>query len=100
MAGCWISYNIDSPMKARKESNSSDKTMIYDYFESKSKKESELAAVTVPNIESQADILVPKSVVVCQPAPDIHANCVPDLDIIQVQSPNQPRSHSFPKRNM
>ena len=28
-------------------------------------------------------------------ASDIHANCV---DIIQVQSPNHPRGHSFPKR--
>ena len=44
------------------------------------------------------EIVVPKPVAVCQPAPDIHTNCVPDLDIIQVQSPNQPRGHSFSKR--
>ena len=78
--------------------NSGGKTKIYDYFGSKYKKESELAAVAVPNNELQVDIVVPKAVAVCQPASDIHASCVLDLDIIQVQSPNQPRGHSFPKR--
>ena len=93
-----IYRNIDSPVKAKTESNSGGKTKIYDYFGRKSKKESELAAIAVPNIESQVEIVVPKAVAVCQPAPYIHANCVPDLDIIQLQSPNQPRSYSFPKR--
>ena len=41
------------------------------------------------------EIVVPKAVAVCQPASDIYANCV---DTIQVQSPNQPRGHSFPKQ--
>ena len=75
--------------------NSGGKTKIYDYFGSKSKKESELAPVAVPNNELQVEIVVPKAVVVCQPASDTHANCV---DIIQVQSPNQYRGHSFPER--
>ena len=42
--------------------------------------------------------LLSQSIAVCQPAPDIHANCVPNLDMIQVQSLNQPGGHSFPKR--
>ena len=90
--------NIDSPKKAEKESNSGGKTKIYDYFGSRSEKDSELAAVAVPNNELQVEIVVPKAVAVCQSVPDIHSNYVPDLDIIQVQSPNQPRCHSFPKR--
>ena len=49
--------NIDSPKKAIKESNSGGKTKIYDYFGSKSKKESELTAVVVPNIESHWKLL-------------------------------------------
>ena len=40
--GHMIYGNIDSPKKAIKESNSGGKTKIYDYFGSKSKKESEL----------------------------------------------------------
>ena len=78
--------------------NCGGKTKIYDYFGSKYKKESELAAVAVPNKESQVEIVVQKAVAVCQPDPDVHASCVPDLDIIQVDSPSQPRGNSFPKR--
>ena len=78
-----------------KRKNSGGKTKIYDYFGSNSKKESELAPVAVPNNELQVEIVVPKAVACCQPASDIDANCV---DTIQVQSPNHPRGHSFPKR--
>ena len=84
-----------SPKCNHKRRNSGGKAKIYDYFGSKSKKESELEPVAVPNNKLQVEIVVRKAVAVCQPASDIHANCV---GIIQVQSPNQPRGHSFPKR--
>ena len=78
--------------------NSDGKTKIYDYFGSKYRKESELAALAVASNELQVETVVPKAVAICQPTPNIHASCFPDLDIIQVESPNQPRGHSFPKR--